>query len=401
MTNRFPLVFDTAGKSLEELPTGDNLDLTGSSVVNAINITASGTLQVGSVSANSVSINGTPLATVATTNDYNDLTNKPILFSGDYNDLTNKPGSAAVEWTDIANKPVIAARLSQLVNDTNFVTNAQINIIPSQVTGLSTIASTGSFSDLADVPNFVTNEQINGGTLTVEVSNTGDLQGSVFGNDSSIIVDHINNQVTASKLTTDQIQSRDFSLVATDDIYIKTPQFFLLQTQSFEIRNDNAGTQIEDVDRIKFVGNVDFEEATVTGLQLETVTGDLKGSVFADDSSTIVDSINNVVTASTINGNTITSTSLVTDNISSSGPLTVTSNGGIQLLPNGIFNVPNATTISLSATSTVAITATDNLTLTSTSGNVVVQDHISITNLKTLVAGAADYAAFQAAIAAL
>jgi hypothetical protein len=381
MANRFPLVFDKTGKSLEELPTGDNLDLTGSSVVNAINITASGTLQVDTITANSVSVNGTQLATVATTNDYNDLINKPTLFSGDYNDLTNKPSSITADWNDITNKPVIASKLSQLVNDTNFVSNAQVNIIPSQVTGLADIASSGSFNDLSDVPNFVTNEQINGGTLTVEVSNTGDLQGSVFADDSSIMVDHLNNELIANKLKTDVIESDDFSLVATDNVSITTPQFFLLRSQSFEINNNNAGTDISDQDRIRFQGVVDFGLATVTGLELETVTGDLKGSVFADDSTVIVDSINNIVTAATINGNTVTSNSIVTDLISNSNGLTVQSNNGIQLLPNGILNVPNASTITLAATQGISLSATDNLTLSSSFGKIKISGNVPSTSI--------------------
>lgn len=35
--------------------------------------------------------NTSDLATIATSGSYNDLTNKPTLFSGDYTDLTNKP----------------------------------------------------------------------------------------------------------------------------------------------------------------------------------------------------------------------------------------------------------------------------------------------------------------------
>ena len=124
--------------------------------------------------------------------------------------------------------------------------------------------------------------------------------------------------------------------------------------------------------------------------------GDFKGSLFGDDSSVIVDAITNSVYAGTI-----TASTKFVGNVESTSTLTLTALSGITLSPAGPINIPNATTISLSATSTIGIGATNDLTLTSSSGNVVVQDHISITNLKTLVAGAADYAAFQSAIAAL
>lgn len=47
------------------------------------------------------------LATVATTGDYNDLLNKPILFSGNYNDLTNKPTLFSGSYGDLTDKPTL------------------------------------------------------------------------------------------------------------------------------------------------------------------------------------------------------------------------------------------------------------------------------------------------------
>ena len=369
MANRFPLVFDAGtAKSIQELPTGDNLNLSGSSIVSAVNITATGSITVPTLNVTNINVNGGAIAAVATSNDYNDLTNLPQLFSGDYNDLTNKPGGGVVSYNDLTNKPVIATKISQLVNDVNFVTNAQINITSNQVTDLSAVATSGSFNDLTNVPNFVTNEQIVGGTLTVEVSNTGNLIGSVFADDSTLMVDHIRNEISALKLKTDVIESADFSLVATDRIYIKTPDFITIQSQSFEIYNDNSGTNISDQDVIRFNGNVNFSGANVTGLISSNITGDLKGSVFGDDSSVLVDAVNNVIQANTINGNIITATTLNSSAVSSDIGITITAGNGIQLLPSGIFNVPNATTVTFNASSAISLTATDDLTLTSTSG---------------------------------
>ncbi len=68
MANRFPIIVDRDDQNkLKELPTGDNLDLTGSSIIGAGNIAATG-LTIGGVSYNP--------------------------FSGSYNDLTDKPNVA-------------------------------------------------------------------------------------------------------------------------------------------------------------------------------------------------------------------------------------------------------------------------------------------------------------------
>ena len=69
MANRFPIIVDRDDQNkLKELPAGDNLDLTGSGIVGAGNIAATG-LTIGGVSYNP--------------------------FSGSYNDLTDKPSVAA------------------------------------------------------------------------------------------------------------------------------------------------------------------------------------------------------------------------------------------------------------------------------------------------------------------
>lgn len=57
------------------------------------------------------------LSTVATSGSYTDLSNKPVLFSGSYNDLTNKPSFALVatsgSYNDLSNKPTLGPAASQ------------------------------------------------------------------------------------------------------------------------------------------------------------------------------------------------------------------------------------------------------------------------------------------------
>jgi len=375
MANKFPLVFDSTGKSLQELPTGDNLDLTGSSILNAIDITATGTLTVNTVSAQNISIDGDIIAEVAKTNDYNDLSNKPTLFSGDYNDLTNKPTSIGADWADVTNKPFIPSRTSQLTNDANFVSNNQISILPIQVTGLSNIATSGSFNDLSDVPDYISREEVAGGTLTVELKNTGDLIGSVFGADSSIIVDHLANELNVATVNTDIINANilnapDFNLVTTDDLNIKTDTYLTIRSTSFRLLNTLTGTELYDVDKLVIRGDVDFQFASVTGLSLNQVVGDLTGSVFADDSSVIIDGIGKSININTLDANIISTTELNCNNFNSSSKITLNGTNGIDVLTGGPVNIPNATTVSIAGTQGITIEASNDLVLTSSSGKI-------------------------------
>ena len=59
------------------------------------------------------------LATVAHTGSYNDLTDKPNLFSGNYNDLTNKPTI-----------PTVPTNVSTFNNDAGYITASDV---PAQV----------------------------------------------------------------------------------------------------------------------------------------------------------------------------------------------------------------------------------------------------------------------------
>ncbi len=53
-------------------------------------------------------ITGKPaFANVATSGSYNDLLNRPSLFSGSYNDLTNKPVLFDGTWTSLTGKPAL------------------------------------------------------------------------------------------------------------------------------------------------------------------------------------------------------------------------------------------------------------------------------------------------------
>ena len=47
MANRFPLIVDSSALQIKEIPSGDNLDLANSSIVNVVDITASGNVTIG------------------------------------------------------------------------------------------------------------------------------------------------------------------------------------------------------------------------------------------------------------------------------------------------------------------------------------------------------------------
>jgi hypothetical protein len=92
-------------------------------------------------------LTGAPtLSTVATTGSYNDLLNRPTLFSGSYNDLTNKPNFATVATTgsynDLINRPTLVTSYNQLTDLPNLFSGSYADltnkpVIPTDISQLT------------------------------------------------------------------------------------------------------------------------------------------------------------------------------------------------------------------------------------------------------------------------
>ena len=191
MANRIPLIVDRDDSNkLKELPIGDNLDLTGSGIIGAGNITATG-LTLGGISYNPFSGSWNDLAdkpTVATntaelpegssnqyfTNERVDDRVNAILREGSgiditYDDLNGtitiaatgggggSGGSGIVtDLTGLASSNVLKWNANAGQDNNGAWVNSFINY--SEVVGtpsLAAIATTGSYNNLSDKPNLV------------------------------------------------------------------------------------------------------------------------------------------------------------------------------------------------------------------------------------------------------
>lgn len=125
------------------------------------------------------------LSTVAASGSYADLSNKPTLFDGNYNSLTNKPtipsvsGLASETYVDSAigaiTIPTVPTNLSQLTNDTGFITswgqadwNEQVSESPSYIQNKPTIPDVSGFATTSYVDSAIAG--VSGGTAS-----TGDI----------------------------------------------------------------------------------------------------------------------------------------------------------------------------------------------------------------------------------
>lgn len=255
MTNRYPLIIDTLDSNkIKELPSGDNLNLTGGSIVGVENITASQTITGNVLAGTSVTIGGTTVKTIATTADYGDLLNAPAGLS----DLTN----------DI-NAITQGDNISLLLNDSGYLTTvafADLTGKPTTLAGYGIVdaLTTGSnISLLVNDSGYLKASDLQDGVITVDVNNTGDLVGSVFANDSTTMIDSILAAVNLDGTIRGNV------IPFNDGIY-----------------NIGSGSnKFNTITANTFLG-------TLNGL----VNGDVTGSIFADNSALLVDGVNGTFT---------------------------------------------------------------------------------------------------------
>lgn len=316
MAVRYPLVIDaTDNNKIKELPLNDSLNLSTNSIVNAVNITASGTLTVANlvVDSNSVSINGNSIATVALTNSYTDLSNKPSLFDGQYSSLTGRPTIVAttedladVSSTQATNGQALIYNSTSGVYEPGSIADASIdltdqdigemqNVVLSSPTanqilkynGTAFVNTSVEFSEITSRPTTlagygITDAQV-AGALT-----DGDIKGSVFADDSTLLVDGVNGvfigDVTGDVTGTLIIPGgAGIRLPVSRSVYNQnTPDVYDAPTDNLSVTSIRANT----LQSLSIVGNT-------TGYH----TGDITGSVFGDDSTLLVDGVNNTVNA--------------------------------------------------------------------------------------------------------
>ena len=196
MTNRYPLIVDPSdGNKIKELPSGDNLQLTGSAIIGVTDVTASGTIAGGVLSAASIKKGGTEIATIAITGAWTDVVGRPTQLSQFTNNLNFLvPGNNISVLTNDAGYAVGPVSFNTLSNKPTTIAGYGITDVASSSQGIlaaSAIQPGDNISRLFNNQGYLTAADIQNGLVTIDVNNTGDLVGSVFADDSTVMIDSI------------------------------------------------------------------------------------------------------------------------------------------------------------------------------------------------------------------
>ncbi len=389
MANRFPLVIDTNdGNKIKELPAGDNLDLTQTSIVSVQDITATGT-----INAAVINVAGSPLVA----QQFAQLEDTPSTYSGSesyfvkvnaagdglefksLSDLGTIEIDSVVVNTSLVPKVNNDADIGQ--NDKRFRTiwaeAARTDLVSFDGTTVfdattgkipyaSLIGYPTQVSEFANDVGYVTSSALATDLSSVfaEGGNAQfDLKGSVFGEDSTMLVNALDSKVvgpietsqaTITVLTGTQVNTTAVAAVSitgfnsdlnitggssTQDVVIGDAS--QTSTKDVVLHNAKANaiglgtgigtgklTSVTDLEflsgnRIKVTNPTPFKMGPVSNTDKASIapqegdiifntdesefqfyqngawvtfnTGDFIGSIFGDDSTVLVDAVNNLI----------------------------------------------------------------------------------------------------------
>ena len=229
MANRFPLVLDTTDNNkIKEIQTGDNLNLADNSIVGVQNITA-----LGTIDAADIKVNGNRLVAQA----FADLTDTPASFAGSPNYFVKvKPDGTGLEYRPLADLGNI--EIDTITVDTSIVPSVhQSGSIGTPAARFDNVYATSlygnlrgyndeivfdaftakiSYAALQGAPTFLSEFTDDVGYLQTTdldttlaglfddgVPFTTDIVGSVFGDDSTLLVDGVNGKIIGDVLNTE------------------------------------------------------------------------------------------------------------------------------------------------------------------------------------------------------
>ena len=318
MANRFPLIVDTSDNNkIKELPVGDDLDLTGSNLVNA------GSIQTtGNVSAGSLTVNGQGLATVAITGNYDDLTNTPVAFSGAYNDLTGKPSipTTTRNLTDVEDAAPSAGDV--------LAWNALLGRYEPQQVDTSIDLSSYTLQELGNV--------------------------IVSGPADNKYLKYYSGAWRTANITYAEIQNTPTSLSQ----FVNDTGFITSESDSQTLTLDGTELTISNgntVDLISLLDNTDAQTLSLDGTNLTISSGNT-----VDLASIVGDSVGNFTFASSVIDTDDSSTITITPAVTMSSDLTVEN----DLTVNGDIITASAGTPEVFSESSILLTATDRVEVT-------------------------------------
>ena len=380
MANRYPLIIDTAdGNKIKELPAGDNLYLRNNNIEDVQDINA-----LGTINAAVIRIAGERLVA----QQFTDLTDVPSSYSGEEGnfvkvksdgtglefaslsalgdigiDNLTATGSITVEGSiyptvtssyDIGSgydgdgrkwRSVYAENFlgSLKGHDGTLVFDANTNQIPYAVL----FGAPTALSEFVNDNGFLNAEGINAAIAEAlsefTVDPNSDLNGSVFGDDSTLLVDGVNSSINLDgtvrgDIVPDADEAYDIGSPVNKfkDLYLSGTTIYLGDatiTSSGGIVNLPAGSTIDGVE----IGSGGGGSVDLTAFSITTATANSNGSLSYDNTTGVF----TFTPPDLTNLGTVTAESITADSLEFTGVGVVTVESGSNLVLNAANGAGN------------------------------------------------------------
>jgi len=351
MANRFPLVLDTTdGNKIKELPDGDNLDLTNTSITSVNDINA-----VGTITTERLLVGGNTVSPV----NFLDLVDTPTTFAGtanyfvkvnssgdgiDFRPLTDlgtlnvdsilSTGDLKPSVDGVGNVGTEAKKFNEVV-----ATTLKGNLVSyNEEIVFDATSGKVSYGALQGAPQFLSEFSDDVGYLqTADLDDTlsslfdegvpfeSDIKGSVFGDDSTVIVDgvaglvvgNIQNQniesanIVAGDITVTNVEvngtfvfngAQSVGLTILDSVTgvggLTLTTDGTLAEELIDITPALADGEVNiNANKIRLLGDVSTPITASGGF-----VGDLTGSVVSDNSTVVIDGVSGKIVSPYITG---------------------------------------------------------------------------------------------------
>jgi hypothetical protein len=250
MANRFPLVIDTTdGNKLKELPADDNLDLRLNSIVRVQDVTALGTIDAANITVNGNKLVAQTFINLTDTpTDYIDAANKFVKVNAEGTAIEFRPfsdiGNIEVDSIEVASTilpettgtvnigsdPLYFNRVTANEFKGDLIASNESRVFNAATGKISYAALEGAPTQISSFNNdigYLLTEDLDSsiaGLFDDGVAFATDITGSVFGDDSTMLIDGVGSQIvgvintsqgTITTLTSTQINT---SSVATQSV---------------------------------------------------------------------------------------------------------------------------------------------------------------------------------------
>ena len=216
--------------------------------------------------------------------------------------------------------------ITSILDDTTPQLGGPLDLNSQNITGVGNIQTSGNIT----TSGIISSSSANFTSITFG-EGVGNFRGSVFADDSSILVDGISGKIDLSNTPLTDLQDVAITSLNDGDVLqynVGTGQWSAGPIGTTSLNGNFKGSIFADDSTVKIDG--------ISGEVFGPFIGDLSGSVFGDDSSILVDGVNSLILGN-VENNTTKSEFVEVERLNDNGSLTFRRQANVDISADPVF----------------------------------------------------------------